>query len=188
MSAMREMRADAVVSPAVWRYGMPAIVLHWLLAVLIAGMASLGWYMMTIERQPGGPWYFDLHKSVGLVVAGLVLLRVLWRLFHKPAPLPANVPRWQVRLSSVIEWLLYAGMIVLPITGFVGASYTRAGVSFFGLDLPAWTPPDHDTAEWFFSIHETTVWVMVVLLVLHAAAGLKHLLVDRDAVFQRMWF
>ena len=57
---------------AAWRYGTPAIVLHWLLAALIAGMVTLGWYMMTIEKQPQGPWYFDLHRSIGLVVAAVV--------------------------------------------------------------------------------------------------------------------
>ena len=58
-----------------WRYSTPAIVLHWLLAAFIVFMAALGWYMMTVEKQPGGEWFFDLHKSIGLIVAGISLLR-----------------------------------------------------------------------------------------------------------------
>ncbi|MDB5945322.1 MAG: putative cytochrome [Ramlibacter sp.] len=174
-------------SPAAWRYGRPAITLHWLLAVLMIGMTGLGWYMMTIEKQPQGPWYFDLHRSIGLVVFVLVLLRVLWRLGHRPAPLPAAVPRWQVTLSSITQYLLYACMVVMPVTGFVGSSYSKAGVRFFGMALPVWAVPSRATAAWFFSVHSITVWILVGLIVLHAAGGLKHLLIDRDQVFQRMW-
>lgn len=173
---------------AAWRYGTPAILLHWLLAALIAGMVTLGWYMMTIEKQPQGPWYFDLHRSIGLTVAALVILRVLWRSTHGPAPLPASLPRWQVQASSVIHWLLYVCMIVMPITGILGAEYNRSGLKFFGLALPTWSAPDRSLSHLSFNIHSFTVWILVGLVVLHAAAGLKHLLVERDAVFQRMWF
>jgi cytochrome b561/membrane-associated phospholipid phosphatase len=170
-----------------WRYSTPAVALHWILALLIAFMAGLGWYMMTIEDSPAGPWYFDLHKSVGLIVAALVVLRILWRLFHRPAPLPASLPRWQVGLSHLTQWLLYAGMVLVPLTGIVGASYSRAGLSFFGLRLPTWVEtPVRATAHQLFEIHGTLVWVLVALVVLHTLGGLKHLLVDRDEVFGRM--
>lgn len=173
---------------AAWRYGMPAIVLHWVLAVLIAAMAGLGWYMMTVEKQPQGPWYFDLHRSIGLVVAVLVLARLAWRLTHGPAPLPASLRRWQVRLASATHWLLYLCMIVMPVTGIIGAGYSRSGLAFFGFALPAWSAPDRQLSHLFFNIHSVAVWILVALVVVHAAAGLKHLLVDQDAVFQRMWF
>lgn len=173
---------------AQWRYGTPAIVLHWALALLIAFMAGLGWFMMTVEHEPGGRWWIDLHKSIGLAVAALVLLRIVWRAFNRPAPLPPGLPAWQVRGSRIVQWLLYACMVLVPLTGIVGASYSRAGLAFFGLALPRWAGPDRDMAERFFGIHELLVWVLVVLVVLHAAAGLKHLLVDRDQVFGRMWF
>jgi cytochrome b561 len=169
-----------------WRYSAPAIFLHWLLAALIVFMAALGWWMMTVEHEPGGERWFDLHKSVGLVVFALVLLRVLWRLSHRPEALPAAMPRWQVRLSQLVEGLLYLMMVALPVTGIVGASYSRAGLSFFGMELPRWATPARATAHQFFEIHETLVWVTVALVVLHVLGGVKHL-VDRDRVFDRMW-
>ena len=177
----------AARSPAAWRYGTPAIVLHWLLALLITFMTGLGWYMMTVEHEPGGEWYIDLHKSVGLVVTALVLLRILWRLFHRPAPLPANTPRWQAGVSHLTHWLLYGLMIAMPVTGILGASYSRSGLAFFGLHLPAWVTPDRPAAHQLFELHSTLVWVLVALVVVHVAAALKHLLVDRDDVFRRMW-
>jgi cytochrome b561 len=174
------------VAPCTWRYGTPAIVLHWLLALLVAFMASLGWYMMTVEHDPGGRWYMDLHKSIGLIVFGLVLLRVIWRLLHKPDPLPAGVPRWQSHLSSLTHGLLYACMILLPVTGILGAEYSRAGLAFFGIPLQA-VAPNRTTSKLFFEIHETLVWTLVTLVALHVMAAFKHLLVDRDQVFERMW-
>ena len=173
-------------SPA-WRYSTPAIVLHWLLAALIAFMLALGWSMMTVEGEPEGHRWFNLHKSIGLVVLALVALRLLWRLAHRPEPLPAGVPAWQARLSAITQALLYVMMVALPATGVAGAMYSRAGLSFFGTALPHWVAPNRPVAKQFFELHETLVWVLVVFVGLHVAGGLKHLLVDRDQVFARMW-
>jgi cytochrome b561 len=182
------MSDDRLASMDEWHYAKPAVILHWLLAILLVFMVSLGWYMMTIEHEPQGPRYFTLHMSVGMIVFVLVLARLLWRLGHKPAKLPADVPRWQVMASNIVEGLLYVCMVLLPVTGFLGASHTKRGVSFFGVNLPAWVAPNHGTAEQFFEIHETIVWILVALVVVHVAAALKHLLIDRDRVFRRMWF
>jgi cytochrome b561 len=169
-----------------WRYGTPAIVLHWTIAALIVFLVTLGWWMMTIERTPQGPWYFDLHRSFGIVLAVLVVLRIAWRASHRPDPLPPDVPRWQVKLSALTQWLLYACMVVMPLTGLIGTMYGRDPGHFFGIALPqiAVSRPAH---RLLFQIHSTTVWVLVALVALHVAGAIKHLLVDRDTVFQRMW-
>lgn len=171
-----------------WKYAPTAVFLHWTLALLIAGMLGLGWYMMTIEHEPGGAWYIGIHKSVGILVFALVVLRVLWRATHRPAPLPAGLPAWQVTLSRVTHWGLYLGMVLMPVLGFMGAVYSKSGVAFFGLPLAAGVARDHATAEFFFGLHSAMAWVLVALIALHAAAGLKHLLVDKNRIFQRMWF
>jgi cytochrome b561 len=173
---------------AEWRYATPAVVLHWLLAALIAGNVTLGLYMTSIEDDPGADAWFNLHKSIGIVVFVLVLARIGWRLKHRPAALPASLPKWEVVASTVVEWGLYACILLQPVIGFLGASHTRSGVVFFGLRLPAWRAPDRDTAELFFGIHQAIAWILVSLVAVHALGGLKHLLVDRDRVFQRMWF
>lgn len=169
------------------RYLPSVIVLHWLLAVLLVGMLALGWYMMSIEREPGADWYFDLHKSIGLIAAALILVRIVLRLRHRPAPLPNTTPAWQRLSSAATHWLLYLCMAILPVTGYIGASLGKKGISFFGSRLPAWAAANHDIAEYFFSIHSITVWILAVLISLHLLAGLKHLIIDRDGIFQRMW-
>jgi len=173
--------------PRAWRYATPAIVLHWLLAALLVFMAGLGWWMMTVEREPEGPGLFILHKSAGLVVLALVALRLSWRLAHRPAPLPPGVPGWEVRLGDATQLALYLLMIAVPLTGLLGAMYSRGGLAFFGAELPRWVAADRPTSKQFFELHETLVSVLVACVALHVAGGLKHLVVDRDQVFARMW-
>lgn len=180
--------ATLVARQGEWRYAPLAVALHWLLAALIVGQAAIGFYMHSIEDDPGAEAWLHLHQSVGITIFLLVLVRAIWRLKHRPAELPASVPRWEAIASSVVQRLLYAGMVLLPVTGFLGSSYARSGVTFFGMHLPAWRSADHDIAETWFDVHITIVWVMVGLVALHALAGVKHALVDRDRVFQRMWF
>jgi cytochrome b561 len=179
---------NAVSSSATpWRYGRTAIILHWLLALLITLTTAIGWRMMFIEHEPGAETFFDLHKSIGLIIATGVVIRVFWRLTYRPEPLPPG-PAWSARLASITHFLLYLLMVALPLTGYLGASYTKAGVQWFGAATPAWAVPDHDRAELFFGVHQILVWTLVVVVTLHVLGGLKHLLVDRDRVFHRMWF
>ena len=175
-------------SPAAgWRYGRTAVVLHWVLAVLITLTTVIGWRMMLIEHQPGSEQYFDLHKSIGLIIAAFVLARVLWRLGHRPEPLLGR-PTWSARLAATTHALLYVLMVLLPITGYLGASYSKAGVRWFGLATPQWARADHDLSERYLTVHGVLLWSLVALLALHVLGAFKHLLLDKDQVFQRMWF
>lgn len=172
----------------IWQYDIISRLLHWTIALLLTALVALGWYMMSIEHQPGSSLYFNLHKSFGLIAATLILFRIIWRLTHKPAPLPYSTPRWQAKMSRLIHFLLYICMIAMPLTGFVGASYSKKGVTFFGWQLPDWVSKSPDMTEQFFDVHGALAWVLVVLVVLHILAALKHLFVNKDGVFQRMWF
>jgi cytochrome b561 len=169
-----------------WRHERVAVALHWGLALLLTAAAALGWTMMALEDEPGADVYFMLHKSLGLLIASAVAVRILWRASHRPQPLPAAVPRWQARLSAAIQGLLYLAMAAVPLSGYLGASYSKAGVAFFGLPTPAWAVPDHDRAEQLFGVHEVLVWLLVALVAAHLLGALKHLLIDKDGVFQRM--
>ena len=169
-------------------YAPLAKLMHWTLAILLIGMVALGWYMTAIEDDPGSFWFFNLHKSIGLVIAALVLLRLAWRLGHRPADLPASVPPWQAKVSRATHRLLYVAMVAMPAFGITGSLLSKNGIAFFGTSLPRVFAANHDLAEIFYSAHSVTAWLLVGLVALHVLAGLKHLLVDQDGVFQRMWF
>lgn len=171
-----------------WRYDITSRILHWVLAILLISLIALGLYMTSIEDVPGSSWYFNLHKSLGLVAAALILMRIFWRLTHKSAPLPETVAKWQVKISRFVHFLLYICMVLMPLTGYLGASFTKKGIAFFGWQLPQWVNANHDTAEQFFDIHETIAWILIILISLHVLAAFQHLFFKKDGVFRRMWF
>jgi len=184
---VNQSKPDSVAVPTLkWRYTPLAMALHWLLAVLLVATAGLGLYMVSIEEQPGSGWYFDLHKSIGVMISLLVATRLVWRMNHKPAALPASLPAWQRRAAQVNQWLLYALMVAMPLAGYLGSVYSKAGVAVFGVMTPRWALPDHDRAEQFFGIHEVLFWCLATLVTLHVLGALKHLWVNQDGVFQRM--
>lgn len=169
------------------RYDAPAVFLHWTLAILIPALIGLGWYIMSVEEDPGNGWLFDLHKSLGILAAILILLRIVWRLNHVPATLPETVPAWQSHASRLGHRLLYLLMVLMPATGYLGASFSREGVAFFGLPTPSWAAENHTLKEQFFTVHSALAWIFVAAIAMHVLAAFKHLWIDRDGVFQRMW-
>lgn len=170
------------------RYSKPAVFLHWTLTFLIVILVGLGWYMMDIEGQPGSEWYFNLHKSLGLIAFVLIALRTAWRLTHKPPTFATHQPTWQLVVSQFTHGLLYAAMILMPLTGFAAASLSEEGTAFFGIEIPRLVAQNPALSDQLFYIHELTAWVLVVFVAIHVLAALKHLVVNKDEVFGRMWF
>jgi len=181
------MRRNALVQESSNRYSHPAIFFHWILAVLISTLIGLGWYMLSVEEDPGSAWLFDLHKSLGLAAAMLILLRIVWRIRNAPTALPKTVPIWQSRASSWSHKLLYLLMVLMPVTGYLGASFSGDGVAFFGLPTPDWIVKNDALKEQFFNFHSLIAWILVGIISVHVLAAFKHLWIDRDGVFQRMW-
>lgn len=169
------------------RYSNPAIFFHWALALLVTGLIGLGWYMMSVEDVPGSEWLFGLHMSFGITAAALIVMRLFWRLRHTPAALPMSLPVWQANASRYAHKLLYVLLIVMPTAGYLGASFSGDAVAYFGVPTLAWAAKDEALKEQFFMIHSWTAWVLVAAIALHILAALKHLLINRDGVFERMW-
>jgi cytochrome b561 len=180
--------ALAPVSKTPWQFTGFAIGVHWGSAVVLALVAALGFYMMSIEDDPSAGWHFAQHKSWGLVFSLLLVMRLAWRLFNRPAPFPLKMPKWQEWVASSTQLLLYVLMVLMPLTGYLGASNGEHGVQLFSTNLPGWAVANHDTAEWYFDIHGAMIWMLVALVAVNEAGALKPMLLDRDGTFTRMWF
>lgn len=169
------------------RYGLPAIALHWLLALLILGMLLLGYYMVGIPKgTPNRAVYFNLHKSFGVLTGLLILVRLGWRLTHAAPPLPAATPRWSLVAARWSHGLLYLCMVLQPATGYLSSSFNKYGIKMFGAALPNLAWEDPRMRELFNGFHHIVGLVLAVLIGVHVLAALKHWLIDRDRVFQRM--
>jgi cytochrome b561 len=170
------------------RYTATAIVLHWLIAAAVVGLIALGWWMQTIPKLPVGPRVdaFNLHKSIGMTVLLLMLVRISWRAGHPPPPFPP-MPRWQARLARAVHLLFYVCLIVQPVSGYLGSAFSGFPVRFFGLVLPAWAPKSDALKDALSVVHLVNSWVLVGALALHLAGTVQHALLERDGSFRRIW-
>lgn len=161
--------------------------LHWLIAVLILVMAWLGLTMGDLPNGPDKIATYALHKSLGLSILALVMLRLIWRLYAgAPAPL-AGTPRWQERIASVTHVALYALLLALPLSGWLLNSGAGFPLQWFGLfNLPALAGRDEGLHALAEETHELLFWALAGLVVLHATAAFHHHLFLRDATLARM--
>lgn len=180
-----------VNSPA--GYGSVAKTFHWLVAALILTQWPLGWIAATWPMQGQADidtkvWLFSLHKTLGLGIFALALLRILWALMQ-PRPLPLNAHRpLEAGLAATVHWLLYAALVLVPLSGWLEHSAAEGFAPHwwpFGQDFP-FVPKDPELAKVFAAWHRALVWLLAGALTVHVAGALKHHLIDRDATLRRM--
>jgi cytochrome b561 len=171
------------------RYKAPARWLHWSVAALILAMIPVGFLM--VQQGLGRTLQNNLymfHKNVGVLVLGLVLIRIVYRLRHKPPRLPEGIPQWQKRVSAWSHGIMYGLILMMPVSGYIRV---RAGgfpiESLDAIGIGTWLPRSEALANAAKSIHYFGAIALVLLLVLHVGAALNHWLVKRDGVFERMW-
>lgn len=170
-----------------FRYGAVAGFLHWLVVALILVQFGLALYAETLGLGLEKLATLARHKSVGITIFGLAVLRLCWRRWSPPPPLPASMPRWEHMAARSSHILLYALLLVLPLTGWLMSSAAGFSVSWFGLfALPDLIPADPLWQGRLESVHETLAWSLAALALLHALAALRHHFVLRDQVLLRM--
>lgn len=170
------------------RYGLPAIALHWTVALAVSGLFGLGLWMVDLDYYDA--WYRRgpaLHKSIGLTLCVVLLARAAWRLAcPPPGPLATHRP-FEQRAARLTHRLLYLLPLALVASGYLMATADGRPVPVFGLfEVPAVRPlaeNQEDTAGWF---HEWLAWSLAALASVHALAALKHHFIDRDATLTRM--
>jgi cytochrome b561 len=149
------------------------VALHWLVAVAVFAQLVLGWWMRTVPKSPPGlrAGWFNLHKSIGLTIALLVVWWLLSRNWNKA---PDAGPRWQLIAAKVNHALLLATMLLLAASGYLGSSFTRYPVLYFGWELPMWGQDWPAGKEAMSLLHLAAVWLLMLLLAVHVGAALWH--------------
>ena len=174
------LRATATTWGAVTR------LLHWGMLVLFIAIISIGYYMTDLPLGARKLQIYALHKSIGLTLLGLALLRLLWRLGER-RPAPAPMPAWQDRAASATHVLLYALMFAIPLSGWLYNSTAGFPLQWFHLvNLPPLCATNPALKPIAKEAHETGVAILITLASLHAVAALKHHYFDRDHTLRSM--
>lgn len=179
------------MTPIAPRYNLTAIVLHWLLAVAILGAFGMGLYLEGLPFSPAKLKLINWHKWAGVAILLLSVVRLLWRLTHRPPALPARIaramPAWQHVAHHGTHHLMYLLFLAVPLLGWAYSSAKGFPIVWFGvLPLPDWVPVDEALAGTLKPLHGLAAWALIGLVALHVAAALKHQFVDRDGLLARM--
>ena len=168
-------------------YGHVAIGLHWLIAIAIVATFALGLYMHELPLSPQKLKLYSWHKWAGVSIFLFVLLRLGWRLTHRPPQLPAAMPAWQRMAAEATHLLLYLLMFAVPLSGWLMSSAKGFQTVWFGvLPLPDLLDKNQQLGDLLKEVHEALNFGMVGLVLAHAGAALKHHVIDRDEVLARM--
>lgn len=169
------------------RYSAVARLLHWLIALFIIANLVSGFIHDDLDKAIRGK-VMGVHMSLGITILFLSVLRLAWRLGHKPPPLPAVMTRAQVGLAHAVHWGFYALIVLAPLSGWIMVSQGTRPLSWFGLvDLPKFAVEKGDMlAQASGEGHEIMALLMATLLVVHIAAALWHQFIVRDNLMARM--
>ncbi len=169
------------------RYGLVAQCAHWLVFLLVAALFAIALYMVDLPLGPEKIKVYNLHKSIGVTVLSLMLLRLLWRQVSRPPALPQEMPAWERAAAHASHALLYILLLVQPTVGIIQSWSANFPVVVFGLFiLPNLTGPSESLKELLGVLHSWGAWLLLALIAAHVGAALRHHLVLRDDVLRRM--
>jgi cytochrome b561 len=167
-------------------YTRTAVALHWLIALLVIGALCVGWTMTSMAISPAKLKLFNYHKWVGVTVLALVLLRIYWRMTHRPPPLEP-MPRWQQAAAHGGHILLYFLLLVMPLSGWLYSNAAGYPIVFLGkIPLPTLLGKDKDLSAQLVQAHHLLAFVLAAVVVLHVLAALQHHFIHKDRTLRRM--
>jgi len=168
-------------------YGAVARLFHWITVALVLVIIPMGLVMGDLPRGRLQDTLFITHESLGLTILGLTVLRLIWRLSHRPPPPSRDLSPLELRASGSVHVLLYLVLLVMPVTGYLFVTYSGIELHYFGLArVPALVTPDKPTGELFLSVHVAMQWIIYALALMHIGAALHHFLVRQNDVLSRM--
>ena len=168
-------------------YTATAIGLHWLAAALILGNLALGLFMVDLSLTPAKLRYYSWHKWAGVTIFLLSAARLLWRLSHAAPALPSSMPSWQRTTAKASHHAFYLLFFAAPLTGWLFSSAAGFQTVYFGiLPLPDLLVKNKELADALKLVHQFATYALGALVALHAAAAIKHHVLDRDDVLARM--
>lgn len=167
-------------------YSSGAKFFHWIIALIVITMLSVSFFLDDVPEQYEALAYM-LHKSFGLTILFLMIIRFIWLQFQGKPPLPETVPHWEKVLARVVQYSLYIFLITMALCGWIMSVAAERIPSYFGLfnaSLPI--EPNKALAKLMNQSHKTIAWILIALVALHIIGAIKHHFIDKDNVLKRM--
>ncbi len=169
------------------RYGVVAQGLHWLIAGLIVAQFTLAWMADDLPLGMQKLAMLARHKSFGMTVLMLAILRLLWRVFHRAPNFPAGMSPIERVLARATHIVFYVLLFAMPLTGWMMSSAKNYSVSWFGrFTWPDLLAPNERAFEVLKTTHQTLSWLLLTIAILHILAAMKHHFWNKDDVLRRM--
>ena len=176
------------------RYSSLARGIHWFTALAILALAILGFWMT--QRATANLWdnltntLYGWHKLIGFTVLLITIFRFFLKRNSKIPPYPNTISPTLVKIASIVHYLLYGLLFMVPMLGWAGVTAYPALITVGGFSLPAMPgiPKSELIAKQIFQIHGLLAMTLIAVALLHIAAALNHLIIKRDGIFQRIWF
>lgn len=166
-------------------YGSPAKFLHWIIAILLIGMLTFGFFLDDIPKDYKGVVY-NIHKLTGVTILLLMVIRICWSLGNTRPDLPNKTPRWQRFSARTVQYLLIIFAIIMPLAGWIGSSAVEKFPHIGDLQLKLPVPHEKFIADASFEVHETVAIILIVLISMHVLAALYHHFIRKDDVMRKM--
>jgi cytochrome b561 len=168
-------------------YPATSKLLHWLVAVCVLATAPVAISMTRVGKGPTQDLLFNFHKSLGILILLLMILRLINRLAMGAPIADPGIAPWQRAISAAVHTSFYALLLAMPIVGYIANSAFGAPTPFFGLfDLPPIIEKNESLATPLFTIHRWVGWLVIILVLTHASAALYHHVIRGDNVLRRM--
>ena len=170
------------------RYGLAAKLLHWSVAASILGLVWLGWYMVDLTYYDA--WYngsLAWHKALGLVAFVLGAVKIAWTVYSRPPAHAASLKRWERAAANAVHHVFYGMMVLIPLSGYFVSTSEGEGIDMWGwFKVPAVVVAGERLRDFAIEAHYWCAYGTLALTAVHAAAAMKHQLLDRDGTLRRM--
>lgn len=164
-----------------------AIFMHWLVALGVFIIVPLGAYMHDLPLSPTKLQLYSYHKSLGVCIVLLMVIRLLWRFSHTPPALPSTMSAKEQMIAHAMSFGMYVLLFTSPLTGYLMSSFFGKPVVVFGLfQMPDLVAANESMGELFATLHMVSNFTLATLVALHILASLKHHFKDKDDVLARM--
>ena len=172
--------------PVEVKYTIVAAALHWLVMLLVCALFGLGWFMTDLPPGHDRGYYFAIHKSVGITLFLVMILRGVWRLYNPPPALPSYITNWRLLLAKYVHVSFYILLFLQPLAGYLSSSFSGYDTAWFGYSLPIWGWKHIQLNDFFSALHRVLSIVILVFVALHLLGVLYHIRSEGLAFLNRI--